>query len=74
MPGEGSVFQLVVKADAAPDPEPQALSEAPLVELRGRRVLIVDDSRTNRSILRSQIGAWGMEAQRGGIGQRRRSS
>jgi PAS domain S-box-containing protein len=60
-PGEGSVFRFSLEADAAPDPDPVATLAARVVDLEGKRVLIVDDNDTNRRILRAQTEAWGME-------------
>ncbi len=56
-PGEGSTFwfTLPLELDAEARPEP-----APLSELRGRRVLIVDDNEVNRRVLDEQIASWHM--------------
>jgi CheY-like chemotaxis protein len=56
--GRGSTFALTFEADAAHDavaPEPVRL-----VDLAGRRVLVVDDNATNRRILMKLIERWGM--------------
>src|SRR5580693_4713219 len=55
--GSGSTFWFTVvlkKAENVPSP-------ASLDSLRGKRVLVVDDNRTNRSILMKQIGKAGMK-------------
>ncbi|MBB6626929.1 response regulator [Nocardioides sp. KIGAM211] len=56
--GEGSTFWLTLPLELAHD----ATVTPPrhTGELTGRRVLIVDDNRTNRLILTEQLGAWGM--------------
>jgi two-component system sensor histidine kinase/response regulator len=56
-PGEGSTFWFTVRLEVRP--EANAGSE-PGGELRGLRILIVDDNTTNRKILRKQIAPWGM--------------
>jgi two-component system sensor histidine kinase/response regulator len=59
-PGRGSTFWFAVpleRSDAVPE-----LLPAPRAELTGVRVLIVDDSQTNRTILERQIASWGMHA------------
>jgi GAF domain-containing protein/CheY-like chemotaxis protein len=56
--GRGSTFALTIEADATRDavaPEPVRL-----VDLAGRRVLVVDDNATNRRILMKLIQRWGM--------------
>ncbi|MFT5482807.1 MAG: GAF domain-containing protein/DNA-binding response OmpR family regulator [Halieaceae bacterium] len=61
--GEGSTFNFTIQAKLAELPQPP---ERDLVgeqnELRGRRVLIVDDNATNRKILCLQTAKWGMLA------------
>ncbi len=68
IPGKGSTFRFSVllktgapltQRDSAPDPD-----------LRGLRVLIVDDNEINRLILQAQTENWGMEATITGDGPR----
>ncbi len=56
-PGTGSTFwfTLPLQLDSQPDAKP-----APLEELRGTRVLIVDDNEVNRRVLHEQVRGWGM--------------
>ncbi|HEX2883359.1 MAG TPA: GAF domain-containing protein [Candidatus Limnocylindria bacterium] len=59
--GEGSTFRLVVRlpsaaADAVAPSRPARID----ADLRGRKVLIVDDNATNRRILVAQTARWGM--------------
>jgi signal transduction histidine kinase/CheY-like chemotaxis protein len=58
--GRGSVFDVRFTTTAAS----AQLGPAPvrLVELTGRRVLVVDDNSTNRRILRTLLERWGMSA------------
>jgi signal transduction histidine kinase/CheY-like chemotaxis protein len=57
--GPGSTFHFTVRAEAAPSaPKPYLQKVQP--DLRGRRVLIVDDNATNRRILTWQTQAWAM--------------
>jgi PAS domain S-box-containing protein len=56
-PGAGSTFTFTVKAVGAPSPV--ALAPAP-AELKGKRLLVVDDNATNREVVRRQSTAWGM--------------
>jgi signal transduction histidine kinase/DNA-binding response OmpR family regulator len=60
IPGEGSVFRLVLPVQET------ALAEAetarPERGIRGSRVLVVDDNATNRRILTMFLERWGVEA------------
>ena len=59
-PGHGSTFWFTVRLGLGTQaPEPVATATDP----RGLRVLAVHDSPTMREILRSQLCAWGMEAE-----------
>ena len=61
--GKGARFDFTIQAKVAALPQPPArdlLGEQN--ELRGKRVLIVDDNATNRKILTLQTGKWGMLA------------
>jgi len=55
MVGEGSTFWFTVPLLLGPD-----IAPAPVSQLSGIRVLIVDDNDLNRRMLHEQIGAWGM--------------
>jgi signal transduction histidine kinase/CheY-like chemotaxis protein len=55
--GEGSTFWFEVPLPADPRP---AVAPVPVEDLRGLRVLIVDDNEVNRRVLREQTAAWGM--------------
>jgi signal transduction histidine kinase/CheY-like chemotaxis protein len=56
-PGKGSTFWFTIPLplDMAPPPPP-----VPLADLRGLRVLIVDDNEVNRRVLHEQITSWEM--------------
>jgi GAF domain-containing protein/DNA-binding response OmpR family regulator len=61
-PGRGSTFSFTIVAPAAQQPVPARrdfIGEQP--ELRGRRLLVVDDNTTNRKVLALQTAKWGMQ-------------
>ena len=60
--GSGSTFHFTIQAEAAPAPLRPYL-QANQLDLKGRRVLIVDDNATNRRILTLQTQGWGMVPQ-----------
>jgi signal transduction histidine kinase/DNA-binding response OmpR family regulator len=57
--GQGSVFHFTIVVEAAPA-QGRVYLRAPESELAGKRVLIVDDSETNRRILTKQAQLWEM--------------
>ncbi len=61
--GEGSTFHLVVRVAEAPEADIISSAQIALIDLAGKRVLIVDDNATNRRIVATQIGRWGMIAE-----------
>jgi hypothetical protein len=54
---EGSTFWFVLSLQL--DAHPHA-SPAPVADLKGLRVLIVDDEEVNRRVLHEQVTSWGM--------------
>ncbi len=58
-PGQGSRFEFTVKMELCREPI-QKTPSAPPEQLRGLRVLIVDDNRTNRRVLEEMTRSWGM--------------
>ncbi|MCP4542764.1 MAG: PAS domain S-box protein, partial [Chloroflexi bacterium] len=58
--GPGSIFHFTIRAEVAPAPVRAYLQEIQ-PDLRGKRVLIVDDNATNRRVLMLQMQAWGIE-------------
>jgi signal transduction histidine kinase/DNA-binding response OmpR family regulator len=61
VPGQGSTFHFTIQAVPATLPA-RAGIPAEAADLRGRRVLIVDDNATNRHIFSLQTQGWGMVA------------
>ncbi|MEX2224616.1 MAG: GAF domain-containing protein [Candidatus Rokuibacteriota bacterium] len=65
--GDGSEFRFTIRAAAAPAPLPTRRDWSVVQpSLRGKRVLVVDDNATNRRILTSYLGTWGMPARETG--------
>ncbi len=62
IPGQGSTFHFTIQAPLASVPR-RAELQVEVPDLRGRRVLIVDDNATSRRILTLQTETWGMLAQ-----------
>ena len=56
-PGAGSVFRFTVQMGK----QAEARTKAPLrADLRGMRILVVDDNATNRELLLTHLGSWEM--------------
>jgi PAS domain S-box-containing protein len=58
--GRGSTFGISLIAEAADVPQQIAADEG-LPQLRGKRILVVDDNATNREIVSRHARSWGME-------------
>lgn len=56
-PGRGSTFWFTLDLERAAEP-----SEQPAADLRGARVLIVDENAANRLLLDDYVGNWGAES------------
>ncbi len=59
--GKGSTFHFTIVAQAVPG-ERKTYLRSTFPELKGRRVLVVDDNATNRRILGYYLARWGMKA------------
>ncbi len=59
-PGEGSTFSFTASMKKQPAEAQVVLTPRP--DLRGLRVLVVDDHETNRRILDKQVTSWGMRS------------
>jgi signal transduction histidine kinase/DNA-binding response OmpR family regulator/HPt (histidine-containing phosphotransfer) domain-containing protein len=57
--GAGSSFELTIPF---PPPLGEAPALVPSVELRGLRILVVDDNAANRKILEAYVASWGMRS------------
>ena len=60
-PGRGSTFHVTLRLDRAPEDGARG-ERIDAAALRGRRVLVVDDSATSRRILVEMLTAWGLRA------------
>jgi signal transduction histidine kinase/DNA-binding response OmpR family regulator/HPt (histidine-containing phosphotransfer) domain-containing protein len=62
-PGEGSTFFFTLPLKKQPEgaPQRQAALASLTTDLRGLRVLVVDDNETNRKIVHRQLISWGMK-------------
>ena len=62
-PGQGSTFSFTIDVPIAEAPNNRARDfVGPQPELRGKRLLVVDDNATNRRVLSLQAEKWGMQA------------
>ena len=57
--GEGSIFYFTIRAESAKITSKKYLKGQQL-QLNGKKILIVDDNKTNRRILKVQTDNWGM--------------
>ncbi|MBW2310138.1 MAG: response regulator [Deltaproteobacteria bacterium] len=55
--GKGSTFYFTVKLKA--QVRPKGLIEYPPVDMKGLRILVIDDNATNRMILKEMLSRWG---------------
>ncbi len=63
IPGNGSTFHFTIHAAKAPTDVIRRHRQSQQPELRGKRLLIVDDNATNRLILLLQAQSWGMKTE-----------
>ena len=60
-PGKGSDFYFTIKAKTSQVAKPRLRVKGNVVQLKDRRVLIVDDNQTNCQILKLHFESWGMK-------------
>lgn len=58
--GKGSTFQFTIQAEALNKPAPTQ-REVKMSQLKGKRILTVDDNRTNLEVITRQLQVWNME-------------
>jgi GAF domain-containing protein/CheY-like chemotaxis protein len=61
--GEGSTFHLRIRVSEAEAGTLLPTTPLALADLSDRRVLVIDDNATNRRIVATQVGRWGMIAE-----------
>ena len=66
-PGRGSDFIFTVRLGKAVESDLMPSTSRP--DLKGLKVLVVDDNRTNREILEKQLYVWGMRSRGAGEGE-----
>jgi CheY-like chemotaxis protein len=66
--GVGTTFSFAIPLQATSPPADER-RDAWLAGLQGRRALVVDDNRTNRTILGRKLGAWGLDVRQTGSPQ-----
>jgi PAS domain S-box-containing protein len=64
--GKGTTFHFTIKAKSK-KVKPKIFLKGSVVQLEGKKLLIVDDNETNRRILSMQTKTWGMEALSTGV-------
>ena len=60
VPGEGTTFRFTLAVEGQRSASHRAYRTGATPNMRGRRLLVVDDNRTNRQILGAQLRSWGM--------------
>ncbi|MEQ8539080.1 MAG: PAS domain S-box protein [Coleofasciculus sp. D1-CHI-01] len=66
--GKGSTFYFTIVVKSDPNSVTAEL-DTPQPELRGKRLLVVDDNATNRQIITLQAQSWGMEVKTAASGE-----
>ena len=61
--GSGSSFHVTIQAEPAPPVHARASDSGVQASLAGKRLLVVDDSRTNRQLVSRYARSWGMVVQ-----------
>ena len=61
--GKGSAFQFTINVIASKQQITKLYQSGHIPEIKNKRILIVDDNKTNRNILSQQAKSWGMESE-----------
>ncbi|MEL6674475.1 MAG: response regulator, partial [Bacteroidota bacterium] len=59
--GKGSTFYFFIQTETGSPTDEQPKIQVDMAQLKGKRVLVVDDNATNRDILRRQLEKWNIE-------------